>query len=102
MQEYVKDRFGNENVRTCALESSFREFAVQDTMHQHNGQFGQRVHVDPSTVDGRALMHSREDGWMHSCTSNVGWGVPISGKKGGRQFPRPHISTEQELDNRGH
>eukprot|EP00973_Karenia_brevis_P025365 3500378-Karenia_brevis.AAC.1 len=46
-------------------------------------------------------MHSSEDGWMHSCTSNVGWGLPIRGKRWGRP-PRPHFSTEQELDDRGH
>eukprot|EP00973_Karenia_brevis_P024068 3319513-Karenia_brevis.AAC.1 len=69
-------------------------------MHQHNGQFGQRVHVDPNTVAGRSLMHSDEDGWMHSCTSNVGWGVPVSGKKLGKP-PGPNFS-ERQLDERGH
>eukprot|EP00973_Karenia_brevis_P005646 771395-Karenia_brevis.AAC.1 len=70
-------------------------------MQQHNGQFGQRVHLDPTTTDGRALMHSNEDGWMHSCTSKVGWGVPMSGKKWGRP-PRPHSDAEYDEDDRGH
>eukprot|EP00973_Karenia_brevis_P043888 6077901-Karenia_brevis.AAC.1 len=70
-------------------------------MQQHNGHFGQRVHLDPSTVDGRSLMHSREDGWIHSCTSNVGWGELVSGKRWGRP-PRPQFDAEYELDDRGH
>eukprot|EP00973_Karenia_brevis_P038524 5315917-Karenia_brevis.AAC.1 len=95
----TKDRFGNDKVRSCVLESSFIEFAVTDTMQQHNGQVGQRVHLDPSTTDGRALMHSNEDGWLNSCTSNAGWGVPISGKKWGR--PRLQFDAEYDLDDRG-
>eukprot|EP00973_Karenia_brevis_P050727 7046949-Karenia_brevis.AAC.1 len=69
-------------------------------MQQHNGQFGQRVHLDPSTAAGRAHMPSNEDGGMSSCSSNVGWEVSISGKKWGR--PRYQFDAEYDLDDRGH
>eukprot|EP00973_Karenia_brevis_P034774 4798193-Karenia_brevis.AAC.1 len=53
-------------------------------MQQHNDQFGQRVHLDPKSSAGQALMHRSDDGWMSSCTSGVGWGVLMSGQRIGR------------------
>eukprot|EP00973_Karenia_brevis_P077418 10756296-Karenia_brevis.AAC.1 len=53
-------------------------------MQQHNGQFGQRVYLDPKSSAGQALMHSSEDGWLYSCSSGKEWGTPVSGKRIGR------------------
>eukprot|EP00973_Karenia_brevis_P078151 10853593-Karenia_brevis.AAC.1 len=53
-------------------------------MHVYNGQFGQRVHLDPRSSAGQQLMHSSGDGWAHSCSSGQRWGTPISGQSIGR------------------
>eukprot|EP00973_Karenia_brevis_P017542 2405916-Karenia_brevis.AAC.1 len=66
-------------------------------MQVHNGQFGQRVHLDPRSEEGKAHLSNPEDGWLNSCTSNLGWGVPITGKGWGR--PRHVFSAE--YDSRG-
>eukprot|EP00973_Karenia_brevis_P038049 5245790-Karenia_brevis.AAC.1 len=84
MQECVSDRNGGHKLRSCVLETSLREFAIRDTMQVHNGEFGQRVHLDPNSNDGKALMSNPEDGWLNSCHSNQDWGVPVSGKGWGR------------------
>eukprot|EP00973_Karenia_brevis_P047563 6601626-Karenia_brevis.AAC.1 len=73
MTEQVHDK-----VRKCVLETSQREFAVRDTMQKYNGQYGQRVHLDPRSPAGVAYMHNPQDGWMSSCYEGTGWGVPIS------------------------
>eukprot|EP00973_Karenia_brevis_P035241 4861463-Karenia_brevis.AAC.1 len=53
-------------------------------MQVHNGQFGQGVHLDPSSEEGKALMSNPEGGWLNRCHSNLDWDMPASGKGWGR------------------
>eukprot|EP00973_Karenia_brevis_P036233 4996671-Karenia_brevis.AAC.1 len=64
--------------RACALEPSNKEFAIQDLVGEPYGQFGQRVHLDPSSPEGKGWMHNPDGGWMASPNFGDGWGVPES------------------------
>eukprot|EP00973_Karenia_brevis_P056475 7854826-Karenia_brevis.AAC.1 len=66
----------NFGTRRCCLETSRREVAVRDEMEQDNGQFGQRVHLDPLSSQGRAYMHDMSGCWNVGPSEGLGWGTP--------------------------
>eukprot|EP00973_Karenia_brevis_P047614 6608773-Karenia_brevis.AAC.1 len=50
-------------------------------MHQYDGQFGQRVHLDPKSPAGVAYMHDPKDGSMSRCFEGAGWRVPLGAQQ---------------------
>eukprot|EP00973_Karenia_brevis_P054261 7538548-Karenia_brevis.AAC.1 len=62
--------------RACASEPSNREFAIQDLVGESYGQFGQRVHLVPSSPMGKGWMHKPAGGWMEPPNVGDGWGIP--------------------------
>eukprot|EP00973_Karenia_brevis_P023744 3272832-Karenia_brevis.AAC.1 len=51
-------------------------------MAKHNGQFGQRVRLDPRSASGSAYMHDSSGGWMVAPFDGNGWGAPSSSHGG--------------------